>query len=106
VLARDVRWARTAAERARGLLGGPPLEPSEALVIERARQVHTFGMTYPIDVCFCDRSWRVVHVVAGMRPRRVTRWVARASYAIEMRAGELGDVGPGDQLSVGELSER
>ena len=90
----------------RGLLDAPPLGPGEALVIERARQVHTFGMRYPIDVCFCDRSWRVLHVVAAMRPRRVTRWVARARFAVEARAGELGDVGVGDQLSPVDRSER
>lgn len=70
------------------------------------RQVHTFGMGYPIDVCFCDRDWRVLHVVRSMRPRRMTRWVLRARVAIEMRAGELSGVRPGAQLSVVERSER
>ncbi len=90
----------------RGLLAGPPLAAGEALVIERARQVHTFGMRYPIDVCFCDRSWHVLHAVRAMRPRRVTRWVGRAFFAVETRAGELADVGAGDQLSLSELSDR
>lgn len=100
------RWATTPAQRARGLLGGPPPAPGEALVIEPARQVHTFGMRYSIDVCFCDRYWRVLHVVQAMRPRRMTRWVARAHFAIETRAGELESVRAGDQLSVVELNER
>lgn len=63
-------------------------------------------MRYAIDVCFCDRSWRVLHVVPAMRPRRMTRWVARAHFVIETRAGELGSVRVGDQLSVVELKER
>jgi uncharacterized membrane protein (UPF0127 family) len=71
-------------------------------VIEPARQVHTFGMPCAIDVCFCDSSWRVVHVVAPLRPRRVTRWVARARYAVEAPAGALKDIEPGDQLSLSE----
>lgn len=75
-------------------------------MIEPARQVHTFGMRHPIDVCFCDRSWRVLHVVPALRPRRLTRWVAGARYAMEMRAGELGDVRRGDQLSLVDSSER
>lgn len=101
VVADRVRWARSPAERARGLLGAP-LGPGEALVIEPARQVHTFGMRYAIDVCFCDRAWRVLHVVGPMRPRRITRWVFRARYAVEVAAGALDGVAAGDQLSLRE----
>ncbi len=106
VVADRIVRARTFGERTRGLLGREPLGPRDALVIERARQVHTFGMRYAIDVCFCDREWAVVHVVRQMRPRRVTRWVRRAIYAVEMQGGALAEVGPGDQLSLEELSER
>lgn len=102
MIAQRVRWARSPGERARGLLGAAELRPGEALVIEPARQVHTFGMRYAIDVCFCDRAWRVLHVVTAMRPRRVTRWVRGARYAIEAPAGALRDVEPGDQLSSSE----
>jgi uncharacterized membrane protein (UPF0127 family) len=106
VIAERVLWARTPRERARGLLGRDALGPGDALILERARQVHTFGMRYPIDVCFCDRAWNVLHVVAPMRPHRVTRWVARAFFVVETRAGRLGALQPGDQLSVVERSER
>lgn len=88
------------------MLGREPLDPGEALAIEPARSVHTFGMRYAIDVCFCDRAWAVLHVVRNMRPGRVTRWVPRARVAIEMRAGSMPPLRRGDQLSVEELSER
>ncbi len=94
------------AERGRGLLGREPLGPGDALVIERTRQVHTFGMRYPIDVCFCDRAWRVLRVVRHLRPRRLTRWVPRARFAVELRAGSAPWLAPGDQLSLEELSDR
>lgn len=106
VVARRVVTARTAAAKARGLLGTDELEAGHALVIERARQVHTVGMRYPIDVCFCDRAWTVVHLVRRMRPWRVTKWVARARYVVEAAAGALDGVGPGDQLSLEEPNER
>ena len=63
VLATRIRWARTPSARARGLLRGPPLETGEAIVLEPATQVHTFGLGYPIDVLFCDRKGGVLHVV-------------------------------------------
>lgn len=98
VLATRVRWARTFRERMRGLIGSE-IGPDEALII-RAAQVHTFFMSYSIDVVFCDGSWRVVHVVHGMRPDRVSRWARGARYAIEMRAGIAGRVAAGDRLAV------
>lgn len=101
VLANRVLTARTRAERRRGLLALPPLEDGDALVIDRASQVHTFGMAYPIDVVFCARDGTVMHVVRGMRPRRVTKWVRRARYAIELPSGAAGgDLVAGERLLV------
>lgn len=103
VLAGTVTWARTPRERARGLIGTAEPAPGAALVIERAPQVHTFGLAYPIDVVFCDRDWRVLRAVRRLRPRRATRWVWGARYAIEMAAGSLThEVRPGTLLTVEE----
>lgn len=74
-------------------------------MIVRARQVHTFGMRYAIDVCFCDREWRVLYVVRSMRPRRVTRWVRGAAFVVEAPEGATASVTLGDQLSP-VLNER
>lgn len=102
VLATDLLWARSFRARAKGLLTKSPLERGQALVIEPAAQVHTFGLGYPIDVVFCDRSRRVKHIVRRMRPRRVTRWVWRARYAIELPAGSVPvTLEPGHHLTFG-----
>lgn len=98
ILARRVRRATTPLARALGLLAGPPLGLGEALVIEPARQVHSLGMRAPIDVVFCDRAWRVLHVVSPLRPWRMTRPVLRARRAVELPAGTARGVLPGDRL--------
>jgi uncharacterized membrane protein (UPF0127 family) len=101
ILADRVPWARTPAERVRGLVGSAPLESGEALVITRGYQVHTFFMSYPIDVVFCDGAWNVRRVVAAMPPRRITGWVRRSRFVIELPAGAAGDdVRPGVRLIV------
>lgn len=89
----------------RGALKSAPLRPGEALVIPRARQVHTFGMGYPLDVVFCGQTWKVLHVVGGMQPGRITKWVRGGYYAIELAGGRAGDVGVGDRIAY-SLSER
>ena len=101
VVCRAISIARTRRERVRGLIGRPPLAGSEALLLEKSPQVHTFGMTYPLDVIFCDRDLRVLHVSRAIAPRRVSRWVRGTRYAIEMRAGSVPrSVTPGVQLGL------
>jgi hypothetical protein len=83
VVGAPVLFARSPFERARGLLGRE-LPDGAALALERARQVHTFGMAYALDVVFCDEQWIVLHAVHDMRPARITRWVRRARVAVEI----------------------
>ena len=62
--------AVTRGQRRRGLTGRDALDG--VLVIRPCRQVHTFGMRFPIDVAFCDRYGFVLHL-ASLAPRRVSR---------------------------------
>jgi uncharacterized protein len=99
VLAHRVSHATRSRQRGRGLIGRPPLASGEALLLEPAAQVHTMGMSYPIDVVFCDERGTVLHVVRDMRPWRITRWVRGASYAVELASGALPpEVRPGGVL--------
>ena len=72
--------------RSRGLLGRDGIDG--AFVLRPARQVHTFGMRFPIDVAFCAEEGKVVHVVS-MRPGRVSRLVWTARFVIEAAAGSF-----------------
>jgi uncharacterized membrane protein (UPF0127 family) len=85
----------------RGLVMRPSLAQGDALLLEPARQIHTFGMRFAIDVVFCDRKWEVVHVVRSMRPNRLTRWVPSSRLCVEMNAGTLPmDLTTGDRLEL------
>ena len=88
--------AVTRKVRRRGLSGRDHLDG--VLVLRPCRQVHTFGLQFPIDVAFCDRYGFVVHL-CEMRPGRVSRFVLHSYFAIEATAGSfdrwqihLGDV--------------
>ena len=107
-IARRVKWARDPLARTRGLIGQRRLEPGGALIIERGGgQVHTFGMRYALDVVFCDERWLVLHVVRGLRPRRMTRWVRGCRYVVELRAGALPqDLGAGNRLELRSVGTR
>jgi uncharacterized protein len=98
----DARFASGRLERIRGLIGGP----RGVLVIPSRGQVHTFGMKYPIDVIFCDRSWTVVRTFRGLQPRRVTRYVRRVRFIIEAPEGVLDGIEAGSRLSYVSNDER
>ena len=102
VIARRARFARKHAERRCGLLDRDSIEPGEALVFPRCRQVHMFGMKFPIDVLFLDRESRAVRCVRELAPGRLSPWVRRARTAIELPAGtlEATDTHEGDVIEI------
>jgi uncharacterized membrane protein (UPF0127 family) len=78
--------AVTRRQRRRGLLGRSDLDG--VLVVRPCRQVHTFGMRFPIDVAFCDRDGFVLHRTT-LAPGRCSKPVWRAYFAIEAREGSF-----------------
>ncbi len=78
------RVARTFRERAKGLIGTKSLPDGEGMLILHCNAVHTFFMSFPIDVTFLDRHDRVVKTVRGVKPWRPLVWGGwRASKALE-----------------------
>ena len=90
--------AQSRAERRRGLLGRDQMD---GVFVLRARSVHTIGMSFPIDVAFCDDNGMVLRVLT-VPPNRVTRPLLAARSAIEAPAGAFRAWGvlPGDRLEV------
>ena len=91
--------------RMRGLLGRDGIDG--ALLLDRARSVHTIRMRFAIDVAFCDRDLLVVRIVT-MAPNRVGRPVLKARAAVEAEAGafERWGVVAGDRLEIRGAGER
>jgi uncharacterized membrane protein (UPF0127 family) len=91
--------AVTRKQRRQGLTGRDAVEG--VMVLRPCRQVHTFGMHFPIDVAFCDRYGFVLHTCT-LAPRRVSRVVGRSYFAIEAPAGafERWHLHPGDVIEL------
>lgn len=91
----DTFWTRL-----RGLLGHPPLEQGEGLLIAPSRGVHMFGMRHPLDVLLLNPGRQVVACYPGLRPWRTTGIHHEARYALELPPGTIERTGTdrGDQL--------
>ena len=75
------------------------MAPEEGLWIVPCPMIHTFFMKFAIDVLFLDKDLRVVRVLEGLKPWRVSPWVFRAHSVLEFAGGALqGSVRAGDCL--------
>jgi uncharacterized membrane protein (UPF0127 family) len=101
LIVENLELAQDRRSRTRGLIGHPPLALGQGLLIRPCRWIHTFGMSFPIDVVFVSGDWRVVAVSENLPPKRVDRPVLRARAAVEMAAGAIRHTG----LKVGDRLE-
>lgn len=88
-----------AVDRMRGLLFRGAPSPGAGLLIDPCSSVHTFAMSYPIDVVYLDRHYRVVRRVEAMQPWRMSA-CRKAHMTLELAAGQAAALGLEPQLEM------
>jgi uncharacterized membrane protein (UPF0127 family) len=91
-------------ERMRGLLGRQGLAPGTGMLLSPCGSVHTAGMRFVIDVVYLDNGGRVVRIVRGLQPWRMSFGGLRARSALEMQSGwfDFSGLEPGTPVSFAE----
>ena len=103
VLAENVEFADTAKKRLIGLLGQSALAANCALYLEPCQQVHTCFMRFTMDALFVSSDGKVLKVICGMKPWRLSPWVFGARGVYEFADGVLsGRVVQGDSVQLAE----
>ena len=87
IIAGEVAIATRFFQRARGLLFSEPLKEGSGLWINPCNAVHTFFMTYSIDVVFLDKNMRIINILENMSPWQVSPIVKNALSVLELPAG-------------------
>lgn len=101
VIARRVRRADTFLQRLHGLMFSKTFPPSiDALILDPCNAVHTLFMRYQLDVIFLDDHMKIIHIITGMKPGRLSPVVKGARCVVEMREGSASNCGllVGDSL--------
>jgi uncharacterized membrane protein (UPF0127 family) len=75
-------------ERTGGLLRLPALKKDQGLLINKCNSIHTFGMTYSLDVVYLNRHLKVVKLVENIKPKRMS-FGLKAKHTLELLAGEI-----------------
>ena len=93
--------AVTAWTRSKGLLGRSGLDPDEGLWIQPTGSIHMWFMRFAIDVVYADKEGRVLKLVRGIRPWRMSA-CRGAKVALELPVGALDRAGVevGDHLVI------
>ena len=101
-LVRAGRVADSAVSRLRGLIGSRRLADGEGLLIAPCKSVHTFFMSYPIDIVYVNSSLEVRGIDHALAPWRLGRFFRNVRYVLELPAGTARAAGVrvGDRLQV------
>jgi uncharacterized protein len=101
-IVQTVAEAKSFAARIRGLIGRPSISENETLWFDNCTSIHTFFMSFPIDVVFVDKNFKVKAVYETLHPWRMTLPVWGAKSVFEFKAGKIKQtqIKVGDQLHV------
>ncbi|MDA8337073.1 MAG: DUF192 domain-containing protein [Peptococcaceae bacterium] len=83
-----LKVAGTTASRLRGLIGA---DGAQALLLPRCNWIHTWFMSYPIDVYYLDQRGGIVRQVR-LTPWKLTCPVRGAVAVLEVPPGVDGEV--------------
>jgi uncharacterized protein len=94
--------ADTFITRLVGLLGRDGLEPGEGLLITPSSGVHTWGMSFPIDIVALDAEMRVTKLSPYVGPWRIAGLSFGTRAVLELPAGQISqaDLLVGDTILV------
>lgn len=102
VLVDKLETANSLLMRMKGLIGKESIDGNYGLWIRRCNSIHTFLMSFPIDVIFIDKNLKVKKCIEQIVPNKIIWPVFGASSVIELKSGFLKEhqTQVGDQLHV------
>jgi uncharacterized protein len=102
VLARRANLCDSPLSRFCGLMLRAKLPESEGVILSPCNSVHMALMRFAIDLVYLDKENRIVKIIHGLKPYRISLGGFRAHAAIELPAGTLDcvDAQPGDLLQM------
>lgn len=83
-------------QRAKGLLGKPPLREDEGFLFYDCRSIHMFGMQHALDIVFVDGDMKICKLVPELAPWRMA-YCANAKHTLELASGNASRL----ELTIG-----
>jgi uncharacterized membrane protein (UPF0127 family) len=99
IIGDKIEVAGTSLRRIIGLLGRSKLNTGEGLWIRPSSGIHTFGMSFPIDVIALSADFKVVKLWCALQPHRLTTVSWSVKSVLELPAGKIAE----SRVEVGNL---
>lgn len=93
LLGEHVTLADTWWGRFRGFLGRTPPIEGEGILLSPCASIHTWGMTFALDVVFLDSSGGVLAIREDVKPWSRPLRVAGAQHVLELPVGTVRGTG-------------
>ena len=84
-----VNKAHNFLNRIIGWIGRPKIDPEAALWVRPCWGIHTFGMSFPVDVVFLEKNHRVVAIIQELPVNRISPFVFRADSVLVLPAHSI-----------------
>ena len=83
-------------------MGRKDLKYSEAMVIKPCNAIHTFFMSFSIDVLFVNKYNKVVKIIVNMPAFRLSPICFKSQFVVELPAGTIQATQTtlGDQIAI------
>jgi uncharacterized membrane protein (UPF0127 family) len=82
----DLEIKSSFLQKLKGLLGLKFLPKNKGIVLVNCRQVHTFGMKFPIDLIVLDDKFNIVRFVGNLKPNKISPYFKEGRHVIELAA--------------------
>ncbi|MEB3298581.1 MAG: DUF192 domain-containing protein [Candidatus Sericytochromatia bacterium] len=92
--------ARTPLARLRGLGLRQRLEFDQGLLLVPCNSIHTFWPSFPLDVLFLSRDFRILRILHDLPPRRLSPVVWRSRQVLELTAGRARQLGLEEDMTL------
>lgn len=104
VLSGNIKEVQTHQEKKQGLIGS---DGATGLFMKTRSGVHTFGMSFPIDLIILDKKNRVVKYKRSLKPNQIIFWNPLYNKVVEIPTALLpkGIVQIGDEMSFFDQHE-
>ncbi|MBI4358333.1 MAG: DUF192 domain-containing protein [Candidatus Omnitrophica bacterium] len=91
VLAQKVWAARDFRERIEGLIVHKPLERGEGFLIPHCKGIHTFAMSYTIDVIYLDSNGKILALKNKLTPNSIGPIHFKTNAVLELPSGVIDE---------------
>jgi uncharacterized membrane protein (UPF0127 family) len=101
LLGSQVELASSWWRRLRGYIGRPEPRPGEGILLLPCDGIHTYLMSYDLDVLFLDERGKVLKAIRSLSPWKRSKRVPGARYVLEVPSGtiETSGTAEGDELT-------